>query len=93
MSEYVRTASDNGGVHVNSGIPNHAFYLAATAIGGFVRCIAVDPNHSNRALLVFGNYNFPSLWYTTDGGANWTDVEGNIAGVSGPSVRWASMIR
>jgi Zn-dependent metalloprotease len=26
---------DNGGVHINSGIPNHAFYLAATAIGGF----------------------------------------------------------
>ena len=25
---------DNGGVHTNSGIPNHAFYLAATAIGG-----------------------------------------------------------
>jgi Zn-dependent metalloprotease len=25
---------DNGGVHVNSGIPNHAFYLAATALGG-----------------------------------------------------------
>jgi Zn-dependent metalloprotease len=34
MSGYVRTASDNGGVHINSGIPNHAFYLAATAIGG-----------------------------------------------------------
>ncbi len=27
--------NDNGGVHVNSGIPNHAFYLAATALGGF----------------------------------------------------------
>jgi Zn-dependent metalloprotease len=27
-------ANDNGGVHINSGIPNHAFYLAATAIGG-----------------------------------------------------------
>ncbi|NJM71386.1 MAG: peptidase M4 family protein [Scytonema sp. RU_4_4] len=26
---------DNGGVHINSGIPNHAFYLAATEIGGF----------------------------------------------------------
>jgi Zn-dependent metalloprotease len=35
MSDYVRTASDNGGVHINSGIPNHAFYLAATAIGGY----------------------------------------------------------
>ncbi|YAL82171.1 M4 family metallopeptidase [Dermacoccaceae bacterium W4C1] len=27
-------ANDNGGVHINSGIPNHAFYLAAVAIGG-----------------------------------------------------------
>jgi Zn-dependent metalloprotease len=27
--------NDNGGVHINSGIPNHAFYLAATAVGGF----------------------------------------------------------
>lgn len=27
-------ANDNGGVHINSGIPNKAFYLAATAIGG-----------------------------------------------------------
>jgi Zn-dependent metalloprotease len=26
--------SDNGGVHINSGIPNRAFCLAATAIGG-----------------------------------------------------------
>ncbi|MFK4149860.1 M4 family metallopeptidase [Streptomyces sp. NPDC004065] len=34
MDDYVRTGSDNGGVHINSGIPNHAFYLAATALGG-----------------------------------------------------------
>lgn len=34
MSGYVRTTADNGGVHVNSGIPNHAFYLLATALGG-----------------------------------------------------------
>jgi Zn-dependent metalloprotease len=34
MAHYVNTKSDNGGVHINSGIPNHAFYLAATAIGG-----------------------------------------------------------
>ncbi len=29
MDLYVHTASDNGGVHINSGIPNHAFYLLA----------------------------------------------------------------
>ncbi|MEU8763956.1 M4 family metallopeptidase [Streptomyces sp. NPDC048659] len=34
MDGYVRTHADNGGVHINSGIPNHAFYLAATALGG-----------------------------------------------------------
>ncbi|CAI9403575.1 protealysin inhibitor emfourin [Nocardioides sp. T2.26MG-1] len=32
--DYVETTDDNGGVHLNSGIPNRAFQLAATAIGG-----------------------------------------------------------
>ncbi|MBW8797366.1 MAG: M4 family metallopeptidase [Streptomyces sp.] len=35
MTDYIHTRSDNGGVHFNSGIPNHAFYLTAIAIGGF----------------------------------------------------------
>jgi Zn-dependent metalloprotease len=34
MDDYVHTASDAGGVHINSGIPNHAFYLVADALGG-----------------------------------------------------------
>jgi Zn-dependent metalloprotease len=34
MADYVETDDDAGGVHTNSGIPNHAFFLAATAIGG-----------------------------------------------------------
>ncbi|MCW2758077.1 MAG: peptidase thermolysin, partial [Nocardioidaceae bacterium] len=34
MADYVDTTDDNGGVHLNSGIPNRAFQLAATAIGG-----------------------------------------------------------
>lgn len=34
MDEYVTTASDHGGVHINSGIPNHAFYLLAQYLGG-----------------------------------------------------------
>jgi Zn-dependent metalloprotease len=35
MDGYVRTSEDDGGVHTNSGIPNHAFYLAAIALGGY----------------------------------------------------------
>jgi len=34
MDDYVVTSDDNGGVHINSGIPNHAFYLAAQQLGG-----------------------------------------------------------
>jgi Zn-dependent metalloprotease len=34
MQDYVQTQDDHGGVHINSGIPNRAFVLAAKAIGG-----------------------------------------------------------
>ncbi|HEY8790744.1 MAG TPA: M4 family metallopeptidase [Actinopolymorphaceae bacterium] len=34
MADYVETTDDDGGVHLNSGIPNRAFYLASVGIGG-----------------------------------------------------------
>jgi Zn-dependent metalloprotease len=34
MDDYVVTSADSGGVHINSGIPNHAFYVLATLLGG-----------------------------------------------------------
>jgi Zn-dependent metalloprotease len=35
MKNYVRTNDDNGGVHINSGIPNKAFYETAIRISGY----------------------------------------------------------
>ena len=35
MADFVETTEDNGGVHINSGIPNRAFTLAALELGGF----------------------------------------------------------
>ena len=35
MLDFVHTFEDNGGVHINSGIPNHAFYQVATQLGGY----------------------------------------------------------
>ncbi len=35
MKDYVETTDDNGGVHINSGIPNRAFYLIAKELGGY----------------------------------------------------------
>ncbi len=34
MDGYVKTSADHGGVHINSGIPNRAFYLVADELGG-----------------------------------------------------------
>lgn len=34
LRDYVDTTDDNGGVHINSGIPNKAFHALATALGG-----------------------------------------------------------
>jgi Zn-dependent metalloprotease len=35
MRDYWTGTYDSGGVHINSGIPNHAFYVTAMEIGGF----------------------------------------------------------
>lgn len=35
MSDYKNIDYDNGGVHINSGIPNHAFYATSMELGGF----------------------------------------------------------
>jgi Zn-dependent metalloprotease len=34
MDHFQGGSADNGGVHANSGIPNHAFYVTATTLGG-----------------------------------------------------------
>jgi Zn-dependent metalloprotease len=40
MEDYVDTTEDNGGVHINSGIPNKAFYNLAISLGGNAWTIA-----------------------------------------------------
>ncbi len=34
MDKFVQTTQDNGGVHINSGIPNKAFHNVAMELGG-----------------------------------------------------------
>jgi Zn-dependent metalloprotease len=34
MNDFVHTNDDDGGIHINSGIPNRAFFLTAEALGG-----------------------------------------------------------
>lgn len=65
---------------------------AAFPANGYVTSIAVDPRDGQRVLLAFSNYESPSLFYSTNGGEGWLDVEGNLAGPDGPSARSVSIL-
>lgn len=59
---------------------------------GFVSCLAVDPTNSSKVIAVFSNYNVQRLWYSDDAGATWTNIDGNLSGTNGPSVRYATIL-
>ncbi len=64
---------------------------------GYINCIAIDPTDANKVMVVYANYNILSLYYSNDGGTNWTEVGGNLeqnadGTGSGPSLRWATIL-
>lgn len=63
---------------------------------GFINCVAVDPYDDNHIGVVFSNYGIPSVFFSTDGGATWSDVSGNMeqnpdGSGNGPSIRWLAI--
>jgi len=58
----------------------------------YISSIAIDPTNSDKVMVVFSNYEVESIHFTTDGGNSWTNVEGNLGGSDGPSVRWATIL-
>lgn len=65
--------------------------------GAYVSSIAVDPNNADHVMVSFSNYGVYSIFYSNDGGANWTRVAGNLetspsGSGNGPSVRWVNII-
>jgi photosystem II stability/assembly factor-like uncharacterized protein len=87
--------------NANSGTPapvDITSYSGAAAFPpGYISSIAVDPNNADHVMVAFSNYGVYSVFYTADGGTNWTKVAGNLetslnGSGNGPSVRWVSMI-
>lgn len=67
------------------------------SIAPSVSCVTVDPTNSNRAFVVFSNYNVQSVFYTINGGSNWTPVGGNLeenpdGSGNGPACTWLSIL-
>ncbi|MFA7379408.1 MAG: T9SS type A sorting domain-containing protein [Bacteroidia bacterium] len=66
--------------------------------GGYINCITVDPDNANKLYAVFTNYSVLSVFETTDGGATWVPVSGNLeqnanGTGNGPSCRWMTIAR
>lgn len=59
----------------------------------YINCIVQHPTDSSKLYVVFTNYNVLSVFETTDGGATWTPISGNLEQYpggtgNGPSCRW-----
>jgi hypothetical protein len=73
-------------VNISAGIP-----------AGYVNCIYVDPANADNIIVVLSNYSVISLWSSTDGGANYTNISGNLeqnpdGSGNGPSCRWLTSV-
>src|SRR5690606_32660018 len=66
--------------------------IGAGGFPPFPSAIAVNPDDGDEIMAVFANYNIESIWHSTDGGTSWTNVDGNLAGENGPSVRTAQIV-
>jgi len=53
--------------------------------GGYVNCIVTGSTEQNM-IACFTNYGVQNIWVTTNGGTNWTAIDGNLPDMP---VRWA----
>ncbi|MEI6310874.1 MAG: FlgD immunoglobulin-like domain containing protein [Bacteroidota bacterium] len=61
--------------------------------GAYVSAISVDQQDANKVIASFSNYGIKSIFYSSDAGANWQDVSGNLeqnpdGSGDGPSINW-----
>lgn len=57
---------------------------------GYVSDISVDPAGGN-VMVSLSNYGIASVFYSSNSGATWVDVEGNLSGATGPSARTVAL--
>ena len=80
----------------NTGNPT-AVNISAGLPTAYINCIYVDPANADNIIAVFSNYSVISLWSSTNGGTNWTDISGNLeqnpdGSGNGPSCRWVTSV-
>lgn len=82
---------DNGRVYridnAHSASPSVSLLNSSASMPlAYISCIAIEDGNDSHLLVTYSNYGVNSVWETTDGGANWTSVEGNLPDMP---IRWA----
>ena len=72
--------------------PSGTVITPPVAGGANPSCIAVNPDNGDEIMAIFSNYGVESIWYSSNAGASWSNVEGNLGGASSPSVRWGVIV-
>ncbi|MGZ4012278.1 MAG: WD40/YVTN/BNR-like repeat-containing protein, partial [Flavisolibacter sp.] len=75
--------------NVSGGTPVVTTPLNAVPNGSYVSSIDVDPANANHILLTLSNYGIESVFESTNGGASFSNVEGNLPDVP---VRWGMFV-
>lgn len=84
--------------NANTGSPSFTSITPPLAgTGGYVNCIAVDPDNASDIVVVYSNYKVYSLFRSLDAGQTWIKVGGNLeASVNGTgagaSLRWLGIL-
>lgn len=63
--------------------------------GMYIHNIAVNPNNGDEVIVIISNYNVMGIHHSTNGGASFTGIEGNLEGTEnnpGPSIRGAAIL-
>lgn len=63
--------------------------------GMYIHNIAVNPDNGDELMVIISNYNVKGIYYSSNGGASFSEVEGNLEGNQnnpGPSIRGASIL-
>jgi photosystem II stability/assembly factor-like uncharacterized protein len=61
-------------------------------LGSYVNDLTVNPDDGEEVLAIMSNYNVKSIWHSNDAGNSWSDIEGNLGGENGPSIRSAAIV-
>ena len=77
---------DNANVVTAADIDANVTDIRSTSFTGNINCINVGTS-DQYLVAVFSNYGVNNVWFTSNGGTNWTAIDGNLPDMP---VRWAT---